>query len=37
MVGDRDTDEQFAKNIGNTGIKFYRMETNGFFPTIPLL
>ena len=29
MVGDRDTDAQFAENIG---VRFVRMETNGRFP-----
>ncbi|OGG62481.1 hypothetical protein A3C21_01440 [Candidatus Kaiserbacteria bacterium RIFCSPHIGHO2_02_FULL_59_21] len=29
VVGDHDSDEEFAKNIG---IRFYRMETNGAFP-----
>jgi imidazoleglycerol-phosphate dehydratase/histidinol-phosphatase len=29
MIGDRKTDEQFAKNIG---IRFINMETNGTFP-----
>jgi len=31
MIGDRETDRQFAKNLG---VKFYRMETNGRFPKI---
>ncbi|MDO8552098.1 MAG: bifunctional histidinol-phosphatase/imidazoleglycerol-phosphate dehydratase HisB [bacterium] len=31
VVGDRDTDADFAKNIG---IRFYRMESNGTFPRI---
>jgi len=29
MIGDRETDEEFAKNLG---IRFVRMETNGRFP-----
>ncbi|MDD5040804.1 MAG: bifunctional histidinol-phosphatase/imidazoleglycerol-phosphate dehydratase HisB [Candidatus Peribacteraceae bacterium] len=29
MIGDRKTDEEFAKNIG---VRFVRMETNGRFP-----
>jgi imidazoleglycerol-phosphate dehydratase / histidinol-phosphatase len=29
MIGDRDSDEQFARNIG---VRFVRMETNGRFP-----
>ncbi len=31
MVGDRDTDREFAKNIG---VQFVGMQTNGAFPTI---
>lgn len=31
MVGDRETDRQFAKNIG---VQFLKMETNGHFPDI---
>ncbi|MFA6552733.1 MAG: histidinol-phosphate transaminase [Candidatus Paceibacterota bacterium] len=31
MIGDRETDRQFAKNIG---IKFIKMETNGSFKSI---
>lgn len=31
VVGDRDTDADFAKNIG---VHFYRMESNGAFPRI---
>ena len=36
MVGDRETDRQFAQNIGNKGIRFFKMETNGCFPDIPM-
>jgi imidazoleglycerol-phosphate dehydratase/histidinol-phosphatase len=35
MVGDRDTDGLFANNIGPTGIRFFKMTTNGSFPKIP--
>lgn len=31
MVGDRETDRQFANNLG---IRFFKMETNGVFPQI---
>lgn len=31
MVGDRVSDEEFANN---TGVRFYRMQTNGVFPRI---
>lgn len=31
MVGDRESDRQFAKNLG---IRFFKMETNGIFPDI---
>jgi histidinol phosphatase-like enzyme len=31
MVGDRETDRQFAQNIG---IQFFKMETNGHFPNV---
>jgi len=31
MVGDRDTDGEFAKRIG---IRFFKMDTNGLFPDI---
>ncbi|MFA5386264.1 MAG: histidinol-phosphatase [Candidatus Paceibacterota bacterium] len=31
MVGDRETDRQFAKNIG---VRFLKMETNGHFPNV---
>jgi imidazoleglycerol-phosphate dehydratase/histidinol-phosphatase len=33
MIGDRETDKEFAKNIG---IKFFKVETNGHFPDINL-
>ena len=33
MVGDRDSDRQFADNLG---VKFIKMETNGRFPEIKL-
>lgn len=31
MVGDRETDRQFAQNIG---VRFFKTETNGYFPNI---
>ena len=31
MIGDRDTDEQFAENIG---VKFIKMKTNSSFPDL---
>ncbi|MFH0770202.1 MAG: bifunctional histidinol-phosphatase/imidazoleglycerol-phosphate dehydratase HisB [Candidatus Peregrinibacteria bacterium] len=34
MIGDRETDEEFAKNLG---IRFVRVETNGSFPRFAAL
>jgi len=34
VIGDRETDEEFAKNLG---IRFVRMETNGRFPRFAAL
>src|SRR3989338_1513345 len=34
MVGDRMSDEKFAKNIG---VRFFRMQTNGTFPRIAMV
>lgn len=31
MIGDRDTDRQFAENLG---VKFLSMKPNGIFPTL---